>query len=191
VAEVIVEGDRTVQSGARAILPVVSRFEPKYSAEQRACIVRAYDDRRIRPARRIVEMARSGRLRGLDGRALPPFDVPEDSVRSMARAARRARAGEIRSKLEHENPRDVVEILRVRLIRAADAVLQEQQRLPPGKRNLEVIRQVARVVREIASLPEPWEPRPPAPGAKINGQRIGGETRGGLAGALLKAHRTW
>lgn len=134
-------------------------------------------------------MAGSGRLRGLDGCALPPFDVPENSVRSMAREARRARAGEVRSKLEREHPRDAVEILRVRLIRVADAVLQEQKQLPPGKRNLEVIRQVARVVREIACLPDPCDPRPAAPGAKVHGQRIGGETRGGLAGPLLKAHR--
>ena len=43
---------------------------------------------------------------------------------------------------------------------------------------------------ELAAIPGPNDPHPLAPGAKINGMRNGGETRGGLAGKILAAHRT-
>jgi hypothetical protein len=53
----------------------------------------------------------------------------------------------------------------------------------------EALRQVARAVRELASIPGPGELRPPAPGAKANGIRQGGETRGRLAGRILAQRR--
>ncbi len=62
---------------------------------------------------------------------------------------------------------------------------QAEGRLVTG----EALRQVARALRELAAIPGPNDPRPPAPGAKINGVRNGSETRGGLAGKILAASR--
>jgi hypothetical protein len=84
-----------------------------------------------------------------------------------------------------------VEALRRRLVNAADAGVSELERARRGKGGVdfERLRQAARAVREIAAIPGPGEPRPPAPGATVNGVRDGGATRGGLAGEILRAHR--
>src|ERR1019366_7851956 len=53
----------------------------------------------------------------------------------------------------------------------------------------EALRQVARAARELAAIPGPTDPRPPAPGAKVNGVRYGSETPGGRAGKIMAAAR--
>jgi hypothetical protein len=53
----------------------------------------------------------------------------------------------------------------------------------------EALRQLARAIREFSSIPGLRDPRPPAPGAKVNGARDASETRGGLAGKILAASR--
>jgi hypothetical protein len=86
-------------------------------------------------------------------------------------------------------PRTAVEILRRRLITGIDAELYRMEIEQAEGRSLrgEQFRQVARAVRELASIPGPNDLRPPAPGAKVNGVRDGSETRGGLAGKILAA----
>lgn len=164
-------------------------FAAKYDYAQREAIVHAYDELGIRPARRVVTLAARGELPPVRGHRPPPFSVPENTIRSMAREDRRKRAGLVRSTLLAERPRDAVEQLRRRLICAADAQLRDLESAAPGHRDFRKLCQVIRAVREISALPEPSAPRPAAPGAKVNGHRNGGETRSGFAGAILADHR--
>jgi hypothetical protein len=163
-------------------------FNPRYSDREREAVVEAYEDRRIRPARRVAELAAAGELE-FDGERLEAFEIPVSTVRSLARDARRRRTGEPPSDLLTESPRDAVEALRRQLINTADEMLKAENRKKPERRDPERVRQIARAAREIASLPGPTDPRPPAPGAKVGGVRDGGQTRGGVAGALLADHR--
>jgi hypothetical protein len=84
-------------------------------------------------------------------------------------------------------PRDAVEQMRVQLAAVIEAefdrldIEQSQDRPISG----EAPRQLARAVREFASIPGPTDRRPPKPGAKVDGVRVGSETRGGLAGKTL------
>jgi len=162
----------------------------KYSAGQREALAVAFEVRRIRPARRVVEMAAAGELEH-NGVRLEPFEANEASVRGYAAYLRKRRAGQLSSPLEDASRRDAVERLRVRLVRAADAELRSIERrqregVPvPG----EEIRQVARAAREIASLPGLDDPAPVAPGLRTpgTGQKESGTTRGGLAGQIIAA----
>lgn len=164
-------------------------FEAKFSPEQRDAVAHAYEDRRIRPARRVAQLASLGELTTSDGTILPPFKISIDYIRDLAADLRRRRLGHKTSQLAALPPRDAIEHLRRRLVNAADAELQTLERQKPGTRDLERLRQIGRLIREAQAIPPPTEPRPPAPGARANGQRDGGETRGGLAGQLLNDHR--
>jgi hypothetical protein len=166
-------------------------FHERYSDEQREAIAAAYVDRRIRPARRVVELAAAGELMW-NGQPLGPFETNASTVRSLASAHARRRAGLARSELAVAPPQDAVEALRRRLVNAADAgvtAIERKQKRSRGEVSFEELRQAARAVREISALPGPNDPRPPAPGARVNGRRDGGATRGGLAGQLLAAVR--
>jgi hypothetical protein len=170
----------------------MAAFEAKYTPEQRAAMAHAFEDERIRPARLVVELAKAGKLKHA-GVELEPFETNEDTVRDAARHLRKQRRGEISSKLEHMPPRDAIETLRRRLVNAADALLssyENQLRSDAGKADPERLRQIVRAVREAASLPGPNDARPAAPGARVNGARDGAETKAGLAGKILHAHRT-
>lgn len=164
-------------------------FEPKYDAAQREAIVHAYSELGIRPAHHVVRLAAHGELPLVRGRRVAPFAIPEDTVRSMTREYRRKRAGLVRSRLLGEEPRDALELLRRRLVNATDATLTDYEKAPPEHRDLRQLIHVARALREIAALPGPCDPTPPAPGAKLNGVRYGSETRSGFAGQILAAHR--
>jgi hypothetical protein len=86
-------------------------------------------------------------------------------------------------------PRNAVEQMRRQLGAAIEVefdrldIEQSEDRLVGG----EALRQMARAIREFSSIPGPTDPRPPPPGAKVNGVRDGSETRGGLAGKILAA----
>jgi hypothetical protein len=166
-------------------------FVEHYTEQQRLAIAEAYADRGIRPARRVVELAKAGEL-GFRGEALAPFATTESSVRTFARVLRKRRAGETTSKLADMPAPDSVDALRRRLVNACDeavASIERRQRKDRGKVQWEEIRQAVRVLRELAALPAPGgrgiEPGQRGPG----GQRDGGASRGGLAGSLLAAHR--
>jgi hypothetical protein len=167
-------------------------FTQRYSESEREALAAAFVDSGIRPARRVVELAARGELEWR-GTRLPPFATSESTVRSLAGQLRRRRAGELRSGLVSVPTRNAVETLRRRLVNVADAGLAAIER-GQGRRggkvdSWEELRQAARAVREIVALPEPEDPRPPVPGASVNGRRREGATRGGLAGAILKAAR--
>jgi hypothetical protein len=169
----------------------MAAFEEKYTDQQRDAIAHAYEDRRIRPARKVVQMAAAGEL-DYHGEILKPFEATENTVRDLARKLRRARAGETTSQLAHAEPRDAIETLRRRLVNAADAMLTDFERKTkraPGDADPERLRQICRAVREAAAIPGPNDERPKAPGGKTDGRRNGGETKGGLAGSILAAHR--
>jgi hypothetical protein len=161
-------------------------FNERYTEAQREAVARAYVDRHIRPARAVAELARRGELESVDGERLASFEIGESTIRSFAGLLRRRRRGEVRSNLAAASPRDAVEALRVRLVNAADAGLaavERRQRREHGKTDWEELRQIARAVREISSLPDPSEGRSTAPGLRdpSTGERRGGQTRGGLA----------
>lgn len=170
------------------------RFDAKYSDEQRDAAAIAYLDRNIRPAGRVVQLAKRGELRYGD-EILEPFDITPDAVRTYASRLRKSRAGELKSGLTDAAPRDAVEMLRRRLVSAADNMLQaierRQRRGKHDPKDPELLRQIARAAREIAALPSKDDPRPVAPGQHIPGAGAnnGDRTRSGLAGSILHAHR--
>lgn len=167
-------------------------FTAKYTKAQKDALAHAYRERNIRPARLVVDLAARGELEW-NGEKLDPFETNEDQVRHLGRLLKKRRHGEQTSQLAQLPPRDAIEALRRRLVNAADAMLtdlEDQLEKEAGKADPERLRQITRAVREAAALPGPNDPRPTAPGAKVNGHRDGAETTGGLAGGILKAHRT-
>src|SRR5205823_6462688 len=104
---------------------------------------------------------------------------------------RKQEAAQAASELVDRPPRDAVERLRRQLVTALAEELTriEIEQMEGRQVTGEQLRQVARALRELASIPGRDDPRPPAPGAKVNGVRDGSETRGGLAGKILAAHR--
>lgn len=169
-------------------------FEAKWTKEQREAVVHAALEREIRPYRRISQLAAAGELT-LDGAALPAFEVPEGTVADMARKARKARAGTLKSGLTDVPAADAVETLRQRLVSATDYELArlERRMKRPGAKPVtgEELRQIARCVRELAALPAKGDPRPVPPGQRKpeDGEHNGGRTTSGLAGAILAASR--
>jgi hypothetical protein len=144
-------------------------------------------------AGQVAHLAAGGELTHPSGARLEPFSVPESTIRSIARRSRHKEAAALAATpLIGMPPRDAVERLRVRLLSATAAELdrievdQSEGRSVSG----EALRQVARALRELSSIPGPDEPRPRPPGAKLNGVRDGSETRGGLAGLILAASRS-
>lgn len=144
----------------------------------------------------IAELAGRGLLK-VDGETVAPFQIPEATVRDLKRRARRKAEGLARTELGSELPRDALEILRRRLVSAADHKLARMERLLSDGHHDRVsgedIRQVARAVREIAAIPgadgSPAARRPGEhiPGTGKNGATDGGRTRGGLAGSIFAA----
>jgi hypothetical protein len=162
----------------------------RYSRWQREAISATYNLPGV-TARQVVETAAAGLLSHPTGATLGAFDISENTVRTIGRRARAKEATEARAAgLLEITPRDAVERLRQRLVRGIDHELtrieaeQYEGRAVTG----EELRQVARALRELAALPGPNDPRPPAPGMKVNGRREGGETRGGLTARLRAAH---
>jgi hypothetical protein len=164
----------------------------RYTLWQRDAIATAYTLTDA-TARRVAQLAAAGELEHPAGARLAPFEVPENTVRSIARRERiRRAAAQAAVPLVDQPPRDAVERLRQRFVAALDTEMTRIEIEHSEGRFLtgEALRQFARAVRELAAIPGPTEPRPPAPGAKVNGVRNGSETRGGLAGKIMAASRT-
>jgi hypothetical protein len=164
---------------------------PRYTQRQREAIAASYP-LTTATAGRVAELAAAGELEHPSGATLGPFEIGESTVRSVARRARlKEAAADARTELADLPHRSAVEDIRRRLLHAIELefdsieIEQEQGRPVSGER----LRQVARAAREVASIPGPNEPRPPKPGAKVDGVRDGSETRGGLAGKILAASR--
>ncbi len=174
------------------ILLRMSPFASRYNEQQREALAVAFVDDGVRPANRVVEMAALGKLE-VRGQRVEPFEAHPDSVRHFARVLRKRRADAKTSELLAAPPHRAVETLRRRLVALVEMETQRIERqqadsaAPPVPG--EVLRQLARALREIAALPGPTDERPPAPGEKRDGVRVGGETRGGLAARALALHR--
>jgi hypothetical protein len=162
---------------------------PKYERWQREAIAAAYTRM---TAGRVAELAASGELAHPSGARLSPFRVPEATIRSIAQRARHKQAAaEARVETVDLAPRNAVERLRRQLVMAIDTELSRIEIEQAEGRPITgaALPQVMRATWELAAIPGPDEPRPPAPRAKVNGLRRGGETRGGLAGPILAAYR--
>ncbi len=170
----------------------MSPFAQRYTEQQREALAVAFVDERIRPAQRVAELAASGKLKVGEQR-VEPFEANADSVRHFARVLRKRRTAVERSELLTASPQRAVEVLRRALITVTEFELRriERQQADPAAPPVpgETLRQLARAVREIAALPGPADERPPAPGEKRDGVRVGGETRGGLAARAIALHR--
>jgi hypothetical protein len=163
----------------------------RYTQWQREAIAAAYT-LATATAGRVAELAAAGELEHPTGVRLGPLEIPESTVRSMARRARvKEEAAQAALSLAEMKPRDAVERMRLQLADVIEAefdrigIEQSEDRSVSG----EALRQLARAIREFSSIPGPRDPRPPPPGVKVNGTRNGGETRGGLAGPILTAVR--
>lgn len=161
----------------------------RYTQWQREAVASAYTWTSA-TAGRVAELAARGELKHPTEALLGPFVIPASTVRSLARRARlREAAALAATALVDKPPRDAVECLRVQLLLAIESEIRRIE-VEQGEGQAvsgEALRQVARAIRELASIPGPNGPRPPAPGAKLNGVRDGSETRGGLAGKVLTA----
>jgi hypothetical protein len=157
-------------------------FDRKYSRELEEAVRRAACDRGIQPARRILELAQAGELE--DG--LPAEPVTIDMVRHWIGEEKRARAGRKPSAVASMPARDAVELLRRRLLTASEEMLRRQENKSPDKRDPEMLRQIARAVREAAAIPGPTDPRPSKPGQRDprTGEHNGTHTTGGLAAQI-------
>jgi hypothetical protein len=169
------------------IRPQWPHIAPKYTVEERDAMGIGMVDRGM-SADEVKAAAEAGTARA------PRWDTPP-TLRSprlvhpviTRESVRQRRAGKASSEAAKLPPRDAVESVRQRLIRMVDLELAFEERKRNGKRDLERIRQLGRAAREAAALPELNAPRPRAPDAQPGGNRT---PTGGLAGAILKAHRT-
>jgi hypothetical protein len=163
----------------------------RYTPAQREAVASAYLGT-FASAREVGVRAAAGLLEHPNGGLLGPFDVPPNTVRSIARRARmREDAARSALRLADAEPRDAIERMRIQL---ADVIEAEFDRLETKQAEGravggEALRQLARAIREFSSIPGPCDPQPRPPGAKLNGVRDGSETRGGLAGQILAAAR--
>jgi hypothetical protein len=169
------------------ILDMGSIAPAKYTDAQRTAAAHAVVDRGLGPAA-VSRLAAAGELKWNDAR-LEPFVMPPGSVGTYAKRLRYEREARDTGEVAQLPPRDAVEVLRKRLVQIADRETRKMTRAPAGKVDPERLRQTARAVREIAALPGPTDPQPPAPGAKVDGIQHGGQTKGGLVGDLLRDHR--
>jgi hypothetical protein len=168
----------------------VAALAPRYDRWQREAVVASYTLTNA-TAGRVAEMAAAGELEHPSGAPLGPFEIPESSVGSIAYRARLREAKSDEGGSWGDMPaRDAVEQFRRRLGALIDRELTRFEIDVSAERKLDLraVMATAKVTRELAWIPGLDEPGPPRPGAKVNGARQGGETRG-LAGKILKAAR--
>jgi hypothetical protein len=162
----------------------VPAFIQKYSDEAKEAMYQASIARGL-SYRRITELAAAGELTATNGDKIPPFEISIMYLGELVRTETRRRTGRAAADVAKLAPRDGVEAMRRRGLSAADhmqgLVERKLQRL--GKdADMAQLREIAkaqweitRVMREVAHLPGPTDPRPPKPGQKVNGERSGGD----------------
>lgn len=162
--------------------------EAKWTATQREAVASAVEDRGI-GATEVARLAAAGHIEH-EGIRLEPFPIPAATVRTYALRLRKTRAGKAAAPIADLEPRDATETLRRRLATLVDDRLAAAERKKKGTTDPEELRQMARAIREFAAIPAKTDPRPAAPGARVNGApRTEGETKGGLSGPLVADHR--
>lgn len=172
----------------------MTKWDTKWSDEQRKAIVRAFIDLRIRPMTKITRMAAAGELSADAGAdPLPGFDIPYGTVVSIGRTAeKRARGENMRPALRAMPARDRAEDMQRRLTSILDRELERielaQRKRPKTPADAEQIRKVVRAMRELATLPDFEEKRlPKVLGERADGRATEGPSRDSLAGKLLAA----
>lgn len=139
------------------------------------------------PISRILAAAAAGDLVPGD-----PFKITAGYVSELARREVERRAKTEESPLANAPHRDAVETLRRRCVSSADKLLTSFDRIldkDPEKADPERLRQIVRVVREAAALPERKDETPRAPGSAQGGPRTEQASRHGEAGRLIAAMR--
>lgn len=169
----------------------MSAFQQKYSADQKAAVAEAWLERGIRPYSHVKALGKAGELT-LRGAKVDPFDMPIGTMTGLIRNERKRRAGNVESPFRNVSPLDAVDALRLELLAVADAEIRWLKRQRTGKRDPDRMRQIARVLREIAALPGAKEGRTHQPGQRdpATQRQNEGPTRNGLAGAILAASRS-
>lgn len=164
----------------------MSRWESPHTDEQREALALAYLDHGIRPARRVVELAKVGELPA----RIAPFTPSggEQYVREQARAVRRRRAGLVATENAKKPPRDALEALRIRLVSAVEYELArvEKAQKKAGPVDPMRLQQLAKALREVGAIPAPGDegPKPKSQAQKVGG-RTGQQDPSSLAGRIL------
>lgn len=169
----------------------MSAFQAKYSAAQREAVIDARLERQLSGAK-VSQLARDGALVH-NGKALEPFEIPKHSVYSLAANERKRRHGTTRVELAKMPHEDAVDLLRRRLVAAAEYDLQGYERQQrKGKPDPDRLRQIIRCVREAAALPGAKDGRTHQPGLRdpATHKISEGPSRGGLAGSIIAAARS-
>lgn len=150
----------------------------------------SYEDRGVRPYTLVVTRAGAGELMTSNGEKLPAFETNKNTVATYVRQLRKDRLGLASSDLAKDEPRDAVEKLRRRYLSLADSELRKVEAQTPGKRDLQRMEHVGKIIRQAASIPGPKDPRPRPQGSKAGGEpRTESQLEKGLAGQLLNDHR--
>jgi hypothetical protein len=172
-----------------------------YTDDQRDAMAEAYEDRRIRPARRIIELAAEGTLK----EGLEPFKINSPAtIASLARELRKSRAGQAVKAAEAASP-DIQRGTRRSLLLVAQYEMARVQRASKrkGRPNPETqagadeterlarqMKEIARAVREAAAIPEPGVvAKAPGQSRDAEGKQEARTKPHQLGGALLKDHR--
>jgi hypothetical protein len=175
----------------------MGRFDTVYTPDQKDAFLSCVFDRET-PFKRALQLAREGALT-LDGDVIPAFEINEGTARNWIKRERAKRAGKGHSKLQDMRNADGVEVLRRRLIAWAEYQQDRMERRHAGpggqprnpERMWEEARLAARALKEIRALPDPDGPRTVASGAwNPEKKKPEGKAIGGMAGEILKAHRS-
>lgn len=165
-------------------MPTHPNFERRITNEMRAAVHDAGIARGL-THKRIAELAATGEL--LAGE---PFDISWEYVGELVRKERKRREGKAASKLALMGPADSVETLRIRLVNLADSEALHLERAKEGQLDIDRAERLAKLVHAIARIPAVKDERPKrALGSRDENGDRGPETKVGLGGALLKAHR--
>lgn len=160
-------------------------FTATYTDEQRDALGRAFQERGIRPASRVVALAEAGELEP----GLAAFAVVggAGTVRTYASRLRKRQAGALVSELAAAPPQDAIEALRRRMVNLVESMLTDAERARKrGELKPADIGQLGRALRELAAIPGPHDARPTQPGERTPGRgTLEGKTRTGPAAAML------
>lgn len=163
--------------------------ERKYDDAQRAAVIYHKNVRKL-SGKVISDLAHRGELEAVSGQMLPAFEIPKDSVYSLARDdIARSRRMEV-SALVTALPADANEAIRRRLVEMLDR--RTNKLVDAARRGKDIapeeITKLARAAREVAALPG-YGLRAPQPGRQAAGAP-GGEkpaTSDSAAGAIFAA----
>lgn len=136
----------------------MAEWARKYDERERAAVEEAFLAK-PRPAREICERAERGELT-YQGELVPAFKIPGSTVRDIGTKAMKRARGEEFSKLVNVPHVDAVEVLRRRMIALTDGELKKLESMGRAPVDLERMRKLGRVLRELAALPDPSTARP-------------------------------